>query len=124
MMLHSNKEPVNEFWDINDLSCYLKVKVKTLYAMVPDIPHYRVGKLIRFRKQEIDCWLESKRATIWKGNSQSKKKRESSEKNNIHIDKLIRKAIDQTREDVYNPKHGKPDHIKGLERKEVNNGSI
>jgi excisionase family DNA binding protein len=48
----------NGFWDIADLSGYLKVKVKTIYAMISDIPHYRVGKLIRFKKQEIDSWME------------------------------------------------------------------
>ena len=48
----------SEFWDIEDLSNYLKVKIKTLYAMISDIPHYRVGRLIRFRKQEIDFWME------------------------------------------------------------------
>ena len=51
----------NGYWDIRDLSHYLKVKMKTLYALVPEIPHYRVGKLIRFRKQEIDSWMEHKR---------------------------------------------------------------
>ena len=43
------------FWDIEDLSIYLKVKTKTIYAMVTDIPHYRIGKLIRFKKAEIDA---------------------------------------------------------------------
>jgi len=43
----------NHFWDIKDLSNYLNVKVKTIYSMVPDIPHYRIGKLIRFKKQVI-----------------------------------------------------------------------
>lgn len=51
----------NSYWDILDLSRYLKVKVKTLYAMIYNIPHYRIGKLIRFKKAEIDAWLESKR---------------------------------------------------------------
>jgi excisionase family DNA binding protein len=51
----------NGYWDIKDLSDYLKIKVKTLYAMIPDIPHYRVGKLIRFRKEEIDSWMKNNR---------------------------------------------------------------
>jgi len=42
----------NGYWDIADLSKYLKVKIKTIYAMVHDIPHYRIGKLIRFKKQK------------------------------------------------------------------------
>ena len=29
-----------------------------------DIPHYRIGKLIRFKKAEIDAWLESKKESV------------------------------------------------------------
>jgi len=42
---------------------------------------------------------------------------------NILIDKLIRKTIDQTRQEDYNSYHGKSDRIEGP-RKEINNGSI
>ena len=107
------------FWDITNLSTYLNVKVKTIYSMVPDIPHYRIGKLIRFKKMEIDIWLESKRANVQQ-TMQNRKPRESA---NNQIDMLIRKTIDQTKEEVYNSCHGKSDRIKTQE-KEMNNGSI
>lgn len=114
----------NGFWDITDLSSYLKVKVKTLYAMISDIPHYRVGKLIRFKKQEIDSWMENKRVNAFDGMNQSKNiKVKRSDNGNIHLDKLIRNAIDQSKQEVYNPGHGKSDRIEGL-IKETNNGSI
>ena len=118
MTSHSEKELLSEFWDIKDLSIYLKVKVKTLYDMVPDIPHYRVGRLIRFRKQEIDSWMENKKVNGIKRTNKSRKIR-----SNIPIDKLIRKAIDQSNDEVYNPCHGKSDRIKGP-KKEIHNGSI
>ena len=54
----------NSYWDILDLSRYLNVKVKTLYAMIYNIPHYRVGKLIRFKKEEIEAWMENKREKV------------------------------------------------------------
>jgi excisionase family DNA binding protein len=114
----------NVYWDIEDLSKYLKVKIKTLYAMVPDIPHYRVGKLIRFRKQEIDSWMENKRVQALDRINKSKNiKVKPANKNNTHIDKLIRKVIDQSKNEVYNPDHGKSDRIEGP-YKEINNGSI
>jgi excisionase family DNA binding protein len=114
----------NGFWDIADLSSYLKVKVKTIYAMISDIPHYRVGKLIRFKKQEIDSWMENKRVKAFEGMNKSKNiKVKKSDNGNIHLDKLIRKAIDQSKNEVYNPCHGKSDRIEGL-IKEINNGSI
>ncbi len=125
MISHSEKELLNEFWDIKDLSIYLKVKVKTLYAMLQEIPHYRIGKLIRFRKVEIDNWLEGKTPKIRDSKSEANsKKRKPLEKGNIHIDNLVRKAIDQTKEEGYNPKYGKPDHVKGLKGKEVGRGFI
>lgn len=114
----------NAYWDIEDLSKYLKVKIKTLYAMIPDIPHYRVGRLIRFKKQEIDAWMENKRVNAFDGLNKSKIiKDKPLNKGNMNIDKLIRKAIDQSNNEVYNPGHGKSDRIKGL-IKEINNGSI
>jgi excisionase family DNA binding protein len=114
----------NGFWNIEDLSKYLKVKIKTIYAMIPGLPHYRVGKLIRFKKQEIDSWMEIKRVEAFDGINKSENiKRKKSDKGNIIIDKLIRKAIDQSKKEVYNPDHGKSDRIEGL-KKEVNNGSI
>ena len=110
--------------DIEDLSYYLKVKVKTLYAMVREIPHYRIGKLIRFKKAEIDSWLESKRAKVPDVKKQLRKKRKTSESENTHIDRIIRKTIDQSKDEDYNPEHGKPDHVKGLTGKEVDHGSL
>ena len=112
------------FWDIQDLSNYLKVKIKTLYAMIPDIPHYRVGKLIRFKKKEIDVWMENTRVKDHGRINKSRNMRaKRSEKGNTHIEKLIRKVIDQTQNEGYNPSHGKSDRIEGP-RKEINNGSI
>ena len=65
--------------------------------MVPDIPHYRVGKLIRFRKEEIDAWMESNRSKgVQVRNTQRKRK------THISIDGLIRKLIDQSNDEVYN----------------------
>lgn len=42
---------------------------------------------------------------------------------NILVDKMIRKAIDQSKNEDYNLDHGKSDLIEGL-IKEINNGSI
>jgi len=121
-----NQTIENGFWNIEDLSYYLKVKIKTLYAMIPDIPHYRVGKLIRFKKQEIDSWMEGNRGSAYNGIKKSRmteSRRADKHKHNVPIDKLIRKAIDQSNIEVYNPDHGKSDRIEGP-RKEINNGSV
>jgi excisionase family DNA binding protein len=86
------------FWDIEDLSHYLNVKVKTIYSMVPAIPHYRIGKLIRFKKAEIESWLESKKENVQEKIQQRKMRKSANE----NIDLLIRKTIDQTKQEDYN----------------------
>ena len=102
----------NSYWDILDLSHYLKVKVKTLYTMIYDIPHYRVGKLIRFKKEEIE--VDGKQKGKCPGcKTQPRKKRETSKSAKTHIKKLIRKTIDRTKQEkyilLYRPREIRPD---------------
>lgn len=74
---------------VKELASYIKVKEKTLYSLVArrDIPHYRINKLIRFKQEEIDSWLESKKATSF----------------HAHVDKITRS--------IYTSLKGRPDHL-------------
>lgn len=49
-----------EFLNIKEVSQYLGIKISTLYFYVgnSDIPHYRIGRLIRFKKREVDQWMD------------------------------------------------------------------
>jgi excisionase family DNA binding protein len=56
-----------EIMTIDELSDYLKLKIKTAYHLAAkgDIPGFKVGGQWRFRKSEIDRWIvqqEKKRA--------------------------------------------------------------
>jgi excisionase family DNA binding protein len=85
----------NEFLKIEDISAYLNIKTKTLYAMVEsgDIPHYRIGRLIRFKREDVDLWMEAKKVIV--RNPQYKSKRVFiSGRRNQYIDKVVRKTID------------------------------
>jgi hypothetical protein len=83
-----------------------------------------VGKLIRFRKQEIDSWMEHNRGmACGQGVKSGSHRVRRTWKGNADIDRLIRKAIDQSKGEVYNLEHGKSDRSKGP-KKEMNNGSI
>jgi excisionase family DNA binding protein len=48
---------------LQDLSAYLKIAEKTLYGYAQKgiIPGIKIGSAWRFRKADIDCWLEERR---------------------------------------------------------------
>jgi excisionase family DNA binding protein len=50
----------NEILTIDEVAEYLKLKLKTAYALVArgDIPGFKVGGSWRFRKSEIDRWIK------------------------------------------------------------------
>ena len=113
-----------EFLDIHDLSVCLSIKRSTLYAMVEngELPHYKVGRLIRFRKSDVDKWMESHRS----GNidvGQRAKRILKTSRPRVDINALVKKTIEDVKDSGYNLPHGKPNRIKGL-RKEVEDGTL
>ena len=56
---------MNEWMTIEQLSLYLHIRKKTLYSMVRNggIPSYKVGRMVRFCRSEIDEWMKTKRNT-------------------------------------------------------------
>ena len=121
---HTGEVPP-EFFDIQYLSKNLGIRPKTLYAMVEErsIPHYRIGKLIRFRRSEIDAWMEGNRKDCLAPEKVARKTLARVQKPKIDIDRVVRKAIEGTRGQGYTGPHGKPDQVKGL-GKEVRDGSV
>src|SRR3974390_229716 len=98
------------YWDIEDLSHYLKVKVKTLYTMVQEIPHYRIGRLIRFKKEEVDLWMSGKQKQHYSKTRAVKHLRSSG----MGVARANWKTNDRETSGRYNPAHEKSDQIKGL----------
>jgi excisionase family DNA binding protein len=119
-------ETQNEYMSIQEISNYLKIKPKTLYAKIREIPHYKVGRLIRFKKDEIDTWMGRHRVQNQKQeqdsatpetepfskspNARSSRKRRGSI---TDIDRMISKVIDQVKGEGYTAFHGKSDQVKG-----------
>lgn len=54
---------MNEILTIEQLSEYINIPKSCLYQKVMrrDIPFYRIGRLLRFKKSEIDEWLNDHR---------------------------------------------------------------
>lgn len=125
---HSNvflNQNIDTYWTIADVSRFLKVKVKTLYALVSsgDIPHYRVGRLIRFKKEDIDAWMESNRKVRKDPTVQVKKTLRFLKQSRRDINRIVKKTVDQITTEGYTQSHGKPDQIRDL-GKEVTDGSL
>lgn len=113
---------------ISELAVYLSIKQKTIYAKVEagEIPHYRIGRLIRFRLDEIDAWLDGCRKKNQPEAERQKIKsnrRKSSKRSTDHFSKIITKTIDAETDKYYSINHGRSDRIEGP-REEINHGSI
>lgn len=116
---------LKEFLTIDDLSQYLNMKKSTLYSMVEEkeIPCFRFGRLIRFKREEIDIWVNDHRKEPIEAKRKSAPVFKRARNPKMDIDGIVKKAVEETVESRYNLVRGKPDQVKGL-RKEVNHGSI
>ena len=56
------KSPESPWLNLIEAQRYLKVSKETIYRYVyrKKIPMYRLGKLYRFNKGELDSWMKSK----------------------------------------------------------------
>jgi len=52
----------SDIMTIKDVSAYLKITEKTAYRLTADgeIPGFKVGGAWRFRRQEIDAWIDDR----------------------------------------------------------------
>lgn len=125
-------EAHGNFLTIQDAATYLSIKPKTLYARIKEIPHYKIGRLVRFRKDEIDAWMLKHRVGEGENDQDEKQGHGSStpttdpalEPPRTHrsrkrrssitdIDRMISTAIDQVKGGGYTASHGKSDQAKG-----------
>lgn len=115
-------------FDVKQISFYLSIKEKTIYEKVAsgEIPHYKIGRLIRFTKEAVDNWLDSCRNGHKPEAEQPKAKRNRKKSSNLlnnHIDKIATKVIDEEISKYYHTNSGKSDRIEAQE-KENDYGSI
>ena len=114
------------FLTIQGVSQYLGIKPKTLYARVKEIPHYKIGRLIRFKREDVDAWMErhlvvqmdeveSPPATTTEPPPKPSSTRKSRKRRGpmLDIDRIIAKAIDEVDAEDYTALHGKSDQVKG-----------
>ena len=51
----------DRYMNKREAAAYTSLSTRNLEARLPEIPHYRVGKKILFKKSEIDKWMETYR---------------------------------------------------------------
>lgn len=113
------------FLDIKQVSSYLNIKPSLIYSFVEskEIPHYRVGRLIRFKKEEVDQWIKGHKVPSQDEDVKVKGVLGSFDRSKMSIDSIVKRSIERTKETAYTPPVEKPGRIKGL-KKEVNHGAI
>lgn len=124
--VNSGKDLSSGFLNVQDIAEYLKVRVSTVYSMVEEkkVPHYRIGRQIRFKKSEIDAWMEKQKEEVIDVKVEARRVITSPQnKPDLAINEIVQKAIDGAGKKRYTSRHGKPDLIKGL-RKEVGDGTF
>ena len=51
----------DRYMDKRGAAAYTSLSLRNLEARLPEIPHFRVGQKIRFKKSELDRWMEAYR---------------------------------------------------------------
>ena len=88
-----------------------------------EIPYYRVGRLIRFKQEEINQWMEKNKRDPEDASCKALEISRLIRNPKIDINRLVQQAVDPAKKRRYTPRHGKPDQVKGL-GKEVPDGTV
>ena len=99
----------NGFLTVTQASQYLGVKPSSLYSMVErkEIPHYRVGRLIKFTKADLDAYLQKHRIDCIDVGRAADRILKHACSPRIDIHALVKKKIAEAKENMYTPSCGK-----------------
>jgi len=113
------------FLNIDELSRYVGIKKSNLYAKVErrEIPFYRVGRLVFFKKDEIDIFMQKCKVGCFDVKKEVQRVMKDGNRSTVDINGVVKKAIEGVNGKRYTTSHGKPDQIRGL-RKEAKNGTL
>ncbi len=117
---------MKEMLNIDELSGYLGIKKSSLYSKVErkEIPFYKIGHLVRFRRSDIDLWMEKLRSESIPTEIKAKREMLNRDGRDEEVDQIVKRAIAHSREMKYTPKHkGDRTRIRGL-GKEVSDGTL
>jgi len=47
-----------EVFDVDALAAYLKVEPSWIYKSLDRLPHFKLGKYLRFKRAAVDSWMD------------------------------------------------------------------
>ena len=96
------------FLTVNMASHYLGIKPSTLYTMVErkEIPHYRIGRLIRFTKPDLDTFMQERRVDRIDIEKQARKILTHARIPKVDVDTLVKKTVADSKGIEYSLSHG------------------
>lgn len=112
--------------NIEQVSTYLNVKKSFLYSLVESatIPHFRLNRLIRFKRVDLDRWMEDRRQGPCDANKSARSILKATNRGSLDINRVVKKSIEEVKEKCYPSDHGKPDRIRGLRREVEDEGFV
>jgi excisionase family DNA binding protein len=118
------KEVKKSLWSVDDVCQYLNIKKSTVYALAQSgsIPFYRLGRLIRFKPDDVQAWIEGRRSDNVDEDKTAKRMLKTIEKP-MDVDSFVKKSIAEVKRNRYTSSHRETRPIKDL-RKEVSDGTL
>jgi excisionase family DNA binding protein len=110
---------LKEILNIDEVSEYLRIKKSSLYSKVErkEIPYYRIGRLVRFKKSDIDLWIEKLKSESisFRVKEKTKSRVQREDARAADIDEIVKRSIADSQEMKYTPRHkGDRTRIRGL----------
>jgi len=108
-----------------EVASLLSVRPSTVYqwASLGEIPHYKLGRIVRFRGKDLEAWVEGHRKERVDEDRKAREIVRAIGRQAQDIDRIIKKSIAEVKGLKYTPSQEKPGRVKGP-REEVEHGAI
>ncbi|MFB3886932.1 MAG: helix-turn-helix domain-containing protein [Thermodesulfobacteriota bacterium] len=115
----------DRFLTVPDVASLLSIRPSTVYQWVSseEIPHYRLGRILRFKRKDLEVWVEGFRKERVDDKKRAREILRPPRRKAQDIDRIIEKSIAEAKGNRYTPAQEKPGEDKGL-RKEAEHGFV
>lgn len=105
-----------KFLTVFDVALLLSIRPSTVYkwASLGEIPHYRLGRIVRFKRKDLEAWVENCRKEKMDIERKARLILGTIRRKDKDIDQIIKKSIAEVRGNRYISPLEKPGEDKGL----------